>query len=67
MTTPPKDIELRDWFAGMAMQCFMNRGLSPTTASREHCPGEGIFELALTRASYRLADAMLAESKKGGE
>jgi hypothetical protein len=53
-TTPvPPGLSLRDWFAGMAMQALIYRGL--------HSKEEGI------QSSYRWADAMLVEREKHGK
>lgn len=51
----PKDMSLRDWFAGMAMQGYCAR----PDLEKECQQGFAI-------AAYDQADAMLAEREKGG-
>lgn len=52
-------MELRDWFAGMAMQAVM-------TTHACHLPNSEVNSwLDVARGSYRLADAMLTEREKG--
>ena len=49
-----KQEELRDWFAGMALQGHMfNEGTEPSRSHED-----------LVRASYEIADAMLKERSK---
>lgn len=64
MTTPPTDIPLRDWFAGMAM--LMPVLVSPQdlrSVTRDVCSGEPVpsYRERISEAAYRQADAMLAE------
>ena len=54
-------MSLRDWFAGMAMQRYVNVAGAALAASPD--TDNGLSE-TIAKVSYRLADAMIAERKK---
>lgn len=51
--TSPLGMDLRDWFAGMALQGFVNQDLYSYSEKKDYC-----------KMSYEVADSMMEARKK---
>jgi hypothetical protein len=63
MTLAVKDMELRDWFAGMALQALLTVPNTWPASGTPRAPNKSIADTAAHKA-YQVADAMMAARQK---